>query len=132
MYYNDYYVEPAKSANSLNMQVFWLVLGITLLVGIGIVLYYTVFNKKVIYNNKFMKGLYDLVHFKYFVISDILKIAYIFAVLFVVMVSFKYIGRWQFLIILFGGNLILRIVFEFIMLFIDLCNNVKNISNRKK
>lgn len=132
MYYNDYYIEPAKSANSLNMQVIWLVLGITLLVGAGIVLYYTIFNKKVIYNNKFMKGLYDLVHFKYFVISDILKIAYIIAVLFIIMVSFKYIGRWQFLIILVGGNLILRIGFEFILLFIDLCNNVKNISNRKK
>ena len=79
-----------------------------------------------------MAVLYNLVHFKYFVIDDIFRILYIISVLFITLYSFSFIGKWQFLVILLGGNLLLRISYEFMMLFMELCHNVRNISNKTK
>ena len=133
-YDNSYFNTPtANVVNSINSQLIWTIIAIVLSIVGGIVLYFTIFSKK---NDEkytgFMKILYDLVHFKYLVIEDIFRILYIISVLAIILLSFNYIGKWQFLVILVGGNLILRISYEFMMLFIELSHNVRDISNKKK
>lgn len=128
-----YYNEPINvKVTNFNWQSFWLVVGITSIVLVGILLYFTLFNKKNNYDKGVMKVLNDIVHFKYFYINDILKILYIILVLMIIIISLRFIGKWQFLVILIGGNLGLRIIFELIMLFVDLCNNVKVIASKTK
>ena len=134
-YDNSYFNKPDVTSvtTGVNGQLVWTIIALVLAVVGGIVLYFTVFSKK--NDGKytgFMGTLYDLVHFKYFVIDDLFRILYIMSVLGVTLLSLNYIGKWQFLVVLLGGNLVLRISYEFMMLFIELCHNVRNISNKSK
>lgn len=130
-YFNNPTVTTATS--HITGQLIWTIIAIVISIVGGIALYFTVFSKK---NDEKYKGVmsivYNLVHFKYFVIDDIFRILYIISVLFITLYSFNFIGRWQFLVILLGGNLLLRISYEFMMLFMELCHNVRNISNKTK
>lgn len=134
-YYDSNYFNtpPVNITNSISGTLIWTIIAIVISIIGGIALYFTIFSKK---NDSkytgFMKLLYDLVHFKYFVIDDIFRILYIISVLAITLLSFNFIGKWQFLIVLVGGNLLLRISYEFMMLFMELCHNVRNISNKKK
>ena len=133
-YYDNSYFKPVESvASKVSPTLGWSIISIVVAVIGGIVLYYTIFNKT--NNNKykgFMKKLYDLVHYQYFVIDDLSKILYIIMTIAVTLLSFNYIGNWKFLIVLVGGNLLLRISFEFLMLFIRLCSDVRELNNKKK
>lgn len=134
-YYDNSYYYPATTAvkSAINASLIWTIIALVLAVVGGIVLYFTVFSKKNDGKYKgFMKVLYDLVHFKYFVIDDIYRILYIVSALATTLLSFNYIGKWPFLVILIGGNLVLRITFECFMLFINLCYNVRDLANKKK
>ena len=134
-YYDNSYYYPTTTAvkSAVTGSLIWTIIALVLAVVGGIVLYFTVFSKK--NENKYngvMRVLYDLVQFKYFVIDDIYRILYIVSVLAVTLLSFNYIGKWQFLVILIGGNLVLRVTFECFMLFINLCHNVRDMANKKK
>ena len=134
-YDSSYFNNPTVTTvtSSISGQLIWTIIAIVFSIVGGVALYFTIFSKK--NDNKykgFMGILYDLVHFKYFVIDDIFRILYIISVLFITLLSFSYIGKWQFLIILVGGNLLLRVSYEFMMLFMELCHNVRNISNKTK
>ena len=134
-YDSSYFNNPTVTTVTSNItgQLIWTIIAIVISIVGGIALYFTIFSKK---NDEKYKGvmavLYNLVHFKYFVIDDIFRILYIISVLFITLYSFSFIGKWQFLVILLGGNLLLRISYEFMMLFMELCHNVRNISNKTK
>ena len=134
-YDSSYFNNPTVTTVTSNItgQLIWTIIAIVISIVGGIALYFTIFSKK---NDEKYKGvmavLYNLVHFKYFVIDDIFRILYIISVLFITLYSFSFIGKWQFLVILVGGNLLLRISYEFMMLFMELCHNVRNISNKTK
>lgn len=134
-YDSSYFNNPTVTTVTSNItgQLIWTIIAIVISIVGGIALYFTVFSKK---NDEKYKGVmsivYNLVHFKYFVIDDIFRILYIISVLFITLYSFSFIGKWQFLVILVGGNLLLRISYEFMMLFMELCHNVRNISNKTK
>lgn len=132
-YYDNSYFTPTTVQSNITGSLVWTIISLVLAVVGGIALYFTVFSKK--NENKytgFMEVLYNLVHFKYFVIDDLFRILYIISTIAVTLLSFNYIGNWKFLIILLGGNLGLRISYESFMLFIELCHNVRNISNKSK
>ena len=102
----------SKAYEALNAHLIWSITAIILAIIGGIVLYFTVFNKKNDGKYKgFMSFLYDLAQFKFFVIEDIVKVLYIISVIGVTLLSFSYIGQWQFLVYLLGGNLISRLLF---------------------
>lgn len=134
-YDSSYFNNPTVTTVTSNItgQLIWTIIAIVISIVGGIALYFTIFSKK---NDEKYKGVmsivYNLVHFKYFVIDDIFRILYIISVLFITLYSFSFIGKWQFLVILLGGNLLLRISYEFMMLFMELCHNVRNISNKTK
>ena len=131
--YNDSATTIGKAYNALNAHMIWSICAIVLAVIGGIVLYFTVFNKKNEGKYKgFMSVLYDLVHFRFFVIEDIVKVLYIISVIGITLLSFNYIGNWQFLVYLIGGNLSARLSFELIMLFMGLCSDVRDISKKNK
>lgn len=99
----------------------------------GITLYYTVFSKK----NKdkykgFMKNLYDFVNFKFFIIDDLFRILYLISAIMITLFSFTYLGSWKFVTTLILGNLGLRIVYELMLLFNELCINVREINKKIK
>ncbi len=134
-YDSSYFNNPTVTTVTSNIsgQLIWIIIASVLALVGGITLYFTIFNKKNEEKYKgFMSIIYNLVHFKYFVIEDIFRIMYIISVLFVTLYSFSFIGKWQFLLILVGGNIIIRIIYEFVMLFIELCHNVRNISSKTK
>ena len=134
-YYDDSYFvgTPEVVKASIDSSLVWMIIALVVAVIGGIALYFTVFNKK---NdgkyNGFMAKLYDLVHFKYFVIDDLFRVLYLISAIAVTLLSLQYLANWRFLVILVGGNLALRISFEFFMLFMELCHNVRNIANKSK
>lgn len=132
LYDSSYYNAP-KVVSGVTGSLIWTIIALVLAFVGGITLYFTVFNKKNESKYKgFMAVLYDLVHFRYFVIDDLARIFYIVSALAVTLLSFNFIGKWQFLVMLLGGNLALRITYEFMMLFINLCHDVRDINSKTK
>ena len=133
-YYDDSYFTTTNAVKeAINGPLIWTIISIVLAIVGGVVLYFTVFNKSNESKYRgFMAKIYELVHFKYFLIDDLFKILYIICALAITLLSLNYIGNWKFLVILIAGNVALRISFEFTMLFMELCNNVRNISKKGK
>lgn len=132
-YYDPNYNVTTGVPSAVPAIFVWTIISLVLAVVGGIVLYFTVFNKKKEGKYKGILGfLYDLIHFRYFVIDDIVRIAYLVGVIAITLLSFNYIGNWQFLVILIGGNLSLRLSFELIMLFMGLCHDVRDMNKKMK
>ncbi len=135
-YYDPNYFNNVQNnvvSNNVNGQLIWVIISFVLAVIAAVVLYLTVFDKtKDGKYNGFMSKLYDFVHFKYFIIDDLFKIFYLICAISITLVSLAYLGNYKFLLILLGGNLALRISYELLMLFIELCHNVRKISNKNK
>lgn len=104
----------------------------------GIVLYFTVFNKK--NDGKytgFMKWLYDFVHFRVLTIEAIMKITYLFAAIAVTLTSFLWfeqglIGLLLCPLQIILGNIITRITYEFALMLILITRNTTEINAKMK
>ena len=84
--------------------------------------------------NGFTKTLYDFLHFRNFIIVDFVKIAYIFAAIFITLFSFSLIAVnfLGFLMVLVFGNVIIRIAFEAFMVMYSIYENTKSINKKIK
>ena len=84
--------------------------------------------------NKYLAWLKSFLRFDNMLIETILKIAYIFAALFITLSSFAVIGTsfLGFLTTLIFGNLITRIVYEFALIIIMIWKNTTEIKNKTK
>ena len=84
--------------------------------------------------NKYLAWLKSFLRFDNMLIETILKIAYIFAALFITLSSFAIIGTsfLGFLTTLVFGNLITRIVYEFALIIIMIWKNTNEIKNKTK
>ena len=94
--------------------------------------------------NKFGKFLHDTVNFKYLIVEKILQAFYIFLTAFVLIFGFLMLfyvrrsffggsGEWcgyYGLLIMIFGPIIVRITYEFIMMFILIVKNVISINNK--
>ena len=85
------------------------------------------------YSN-FVKKIYDYLHFNHFFIEQILKITYIFACLYLTIIAFGYIGTsfLFFITLLIIGNVILRIVYESMMVIYKIYVNLNEINKKIK
>ena len=94
--------------------------------------------------NKFGKFLHDTVNFKYLIVEKILQALYIFATAFVILLGFfmlfmvvdtgwstTWMGGYGILTMLFGP-IIIRLLYEFLMMAILLVKNVIKINNKLK
>lgn len=111
----------------------WTIISAVVAVIGGIILYFTFLKKS---NEGKFKGfagwMYEFLSFKKMLIENILKILYLICALFITLVSFATIGEsfLGFVVILLGGNLLVRIVYEFSLVMLVICRNTTDINNK--
>ncbi len=131
--YND--LMTTTTASSGLGTLIWTIISAVVAVAGTVCIFILFLNKK--NENKF-KGflgwLYDFLQFKNLVIEFALKATYIAFAIFLTLSSFSTIGTSfvMFLVELILGNILLRIVYEGLILFIKICNNVSEINKKMK
>jgi len=128
----NYYYTPNYSSGPSGTEIYLIVALVIAILG-GIVLYFTFLGKR--YDGKFtgfLGGLYDVLNFKKTLLEALLKISYLCLAIYVTLGSFVSIGSnfWQFLLTLVGGNILLRIIYEFSLLMILMYRNIVEINNK--
>ena len=132
LYDTDYFLQDAVS-KTVDGTLIWTINAVVIAIVGGIGLYFTVFNKNNENKHKGILGkIYNFVNFKYFLIDDLFRIGYLICALMVTLLSFNYITSWRFFIVLILGNVSLRITFELLLLFSELCLNVREINKKMK
>lgn len=78
----------------------------------------------------FLGWLYDFLSFRKMFLEVLLKIAYLITAIYITIMSFMTIGTsfWLFLLIILGGNLIVRIAYEFSLVLLVICKNTTEIA----
>ena len=113
----------------------WTIIALVLGIVGGLVVYFVFFNKKFAKNYKgFVKWLYEFLSFKNFTVETILKVTYLMLTIYTTFVAFGYIGisGWLFFDTLIIKNVIIRVVYELVLLFIHMHNNIKEINEKTK
>ena len=83
----------------------------------------------------FLQFIHDIVNFKTMILEAVLKILYVFCSLGAIFTGFFLLfGKnfWIGLIVLIGGPLVLRVIYELIMLFVLLVQNTISINRKLK
>lgn len=80
----------------------------------------------------FVGWLYDFLHFKKLAVEGILKILYIASAIYTTIMSFAFIGMsfGTFLLILIGGNIFLRVMYELMLVLLIVCKNTSEINKK--
>lgn len=111
----------------------WVIVALVLAVVGGIVLYFTFLGKK----NEgkftgFLGWLYDFLGFKKMLAEALLKIGYLIIALYITLSSFAVIGAsfLGFLLYLILGNVIVRIIYEFLLIALINCRNTTEINKK--
>ena len=112
----------------------WMLVSLILALIGCFVVYFLFVKKDVKINNKFLVWLKSFLSFDKMLIETILKIAYIFAAIFITLGSFALIGTsfLSFLVMLIGGNLVTRVVYESLLIIVMLWKNTTEIKNKLK
>ena len=136
MYGNDFITTGIPTARlSVGMgSAVWTLVSL-ILAAVGCFLVYFLFVKKNIKtDSKFLKWLKDFLNFDNMLIESILKIAYIFVVIFITLASFSLISVsfLSFVIMLVFGNLISRIIYELILITVMIWKNTADIKKKLK
>lgn len=130
--YNDFY-DSNLITSGLNSSIdsTWLIVSAVLAIVGGIAAYIMFVAKK---NNGEYKGflnwLHSFLNFKTFFIESILKVLYMISAIFITLGSFSLIGSSvaSFFLMLLLGNVVLRVSYEFILMFLTLVSNTSEIN----
>lgn len=133
-YGNNLLGSTTKAASAGLGAIIWIIIALVLSLAGCFVIYFLFVKKDVKTKSKFVLWLQEFLRFNKMLIEPILKIAYIFGALFLTLGSFALIGTSfvSFLATLIGGNIILRIVYEFSMILIMLWKNTTEINKKVK
>lgn len=112
----------------------WTIISLVLAIVGAIVVYFLFVKSNKKYPNKMLTWLKNFLDFQEMLIEPILKICYIFVALFITLSSFSVISTSfvAFLLVLFGGNLIARVIYELIMVTISIWQNTRDINKKMK
>ena len=113
----------------------WIIVSVILaLVGCFVVYFLLVNNNKFKSDNKFLTWLVDFLRFDKMLIETILKIAYIFAALFITLSSFALIPAnfFSFLGMLVVGNIVARVIYEAALIKVMIWKNTTEIKKNLK
>ena len=112
----------------------WMIVSFVIALVGGILLYYLLLKPERDVPNKFLAWVKDFFTFNKMLIEDILKIAYIVLAIFITLFSFSLIAVnfFAFLGLLIFGNIILRLLAEFLLLFVMIWKNTNDINKRLK
>ena len=111
----------------------WMIIAAVIAVIGGIVLYFTFLKKS---NDGKFKGflgwMYEFLSFKKMLIENLLRVLYLICALFITLGSFGVIGQsfLSFLVILIGGNLLIRVAYEFSLILLVICRNTTDINTK--
>ncbi len=121
------------AVNSINYGFIWSIVSIVIAIAGGLVLYFTLLRKKAKMNG-FLGKVRDFLTFKTLLIEELLKVSYITIALFITLYSFKYIvnDTIYFLILLIGGNIMLRLAYELTTVILNINKNTKEINEKLK
>ena len=135
----DYEYTKGLGATSSSTQLadvgIWGIIALVIAIIGGICLYFTVFSKA---NEKkyagFMAKLYEYVKFDKMIITSFLKITYLIGAIYITLASFGLISTsfLIFLVTLVLGNLILRVVYEFMLVTLKIFENTNEINKKMK
>lgn len=124
-----------STASSGIGSLIWTIISAVVAIAGTVCLFVLFLNKKNEHKFKgFLGWLYDFLQFKTLVIEFVLKATYIALAIFLTLGSFALIGTSfiSFILALTVGNLALRILYETMILFIKICNNVSEINKKMK
>ncbi len=129
--YSDFYNTTPLPTTGVDST--WLIISAVLAVvgGIGAYLFF-VSKKKSSKYNAFVNWLHDFLNFKKYFINVVLKVMYIISAIFVTLGSFAYIGQSvaSFFMMLILGNVMIRIVYEMILMLLTIVNNTSEINEK--
>ena len=125
--------ETTNTVNKVAGTAVWTVIAFIIAIAAGIMIYFMFVKDNKPVNEKLQK-LKDLLDFKTMLIEPILKIVYIIATVFVILFSFGLISLnfVSFLMVLILGPIIVRIVYELMMINIMIWKNTKEINDNIK
>ena len=135
MDYTYGYSMPQNTFGNFGMGgVIWLVVALILSLIGCFVIYFLFVRKDNKLNNKFLAWLREFLRFDKMLIENILKISYIFSVLFITLGSFALIGTSfiSFLLTLVFGNLLARVIYESALIVIMIWKNTTEIKKSIK
>ncbi len=130
--YNNKYSSASSSMSEVGI---WMIISLVVAIIGGICLYFTVFSNT---NEKkytgFMAKLYDFIKFKKMYITEVLKISYLVFAIYITLSSFSLISTSfiLFVMTLFIGNLILRVIYEFSLVLLSIHENISEINKKIK
>ena len=111
----------------------WLIISVVVAVIGGIALYFTFLsNKNEGKFKKFWGWTYEFLKFKKLFAENLLKLTYLILAIFVTLISFNFISVHFliFILILILGNILLRLVYEFLLIKLIVCQNTTDINNK--
>ena len=111
----------------------WALISLLVALCAGIVLYFTFLNPK---NGEHYTGttkkIYDFLSFKIMSLETILKICYLVIAIYITIMSFSFITESfiEFLLVLFLGNIIVRLIFEGSLLILMIHKELVEVNNK--
>lgn len=131
--YNDFYnTNPIQTTQVLMPDTTWIAISAILALVGGIVIYFMFVAEKNGKYTGFIAWLHDFLNFKTFFINMVLKILYIVTTLFITLSSFSFISVSvaAFFLWLILGNIVSRVAYEFVLMFLTLVNNSTEINKK--
>ena len=137
MPYSSYYPTTSLTSSSPSMgtgALIWLIVSLVVAIIGCFVVYFIFVNKKENPKEKFLAWLKSFLSFDKMLIEPMLKIAYIFAAIFITLGSFSLIGSsfLAFLFMLTVGNLGARLLYEAALMKVMIWKNTTEIKNKLK
>ncbi len=131
--YNDFYNNANTITQTAAVDETWIIISAVVALLGGIVAYILFVSKK---NNGeytgFVAWLHDFLNFKKFFIEVVLKTLYVISTIFITLSSFSFIGSSvaTFFLWLILGNIVNRVAYEFVLMFLTLVNNTTEINKK--
>ncbi len=131
--YNDFYNNANTITQTSTVDETWIIISAVVALLGGIVAYILFVSKK---NNGeytgFVAWLHDFLNFKKFFIEVVLKTLYVISTIFITLSSFSFIGSSvaTFFLWLILGNIVNRVAYEFVLMFLTLVNNTTEINKK--
>lgn len=112
----------------------WSILSVVIAIAGGILVYLLFIKKDVKTDNKFVKALKEALEFKVMFVETILKVLYLISTIYVILLSFSFIGInfFVFLMLLILGPVVIRLIFEQLLMFIMVWKNTSEIAKNTK
>ena len=112
----------------------WGILSVVIAIVGGLLVYFLFIKKDCKTNNKFVKWLKEALEFEVMFGETILKVLYLISTIYVILLSFSFIGTsfFVFLSMLLFGPIAIRLIFEQLLMFIMVWKNTSEIAKNIK